>query len=103
MTFLSHIEKGSILRRVGESDSTLNVKALVAQIKQDLHPGQLAFVEDETTDILGLSAGYGAGKTRALAAKSCLLAIANQGFLGCVLEPTGPLIRDIWIMISSLF
>jgi len=97
VTILSHIEKGSILRRVGESDSTLDVKALVAQIKQDLHPGQLAFVEDENTEILGLSAGYGAGKTRALAAKSCLLAIANQGFLGCVMEPTGPLVRDIWM------
>ena len=97
MTIFSHIEKGSILRRVGESDSTLDVKTLVTRIKQDLHPGQLDFVEDENTDILGLSAGYGAGKTRALAAKSCLLAIANQGFMGCVMEPTGPLVRDIWM------
>ena len=24
------------------------------------------------------------------------LSIANQGFVGCVMEPTGPLIRDIW-------
>ena len=97
MTIFDHLGKGSILLRVGESNGALDVKTLVARIKQDLHPGQLDFVEDEKTDILGLSAGYGAGKTRALAAKSCLLAIANQGFMGCVMEPTGPLVRDIWM------
>jgi hypothetical protein len=69
---------------------------LVKRIKADLHPGQRAFVEDQSTQIIGLSAGYGAGKTRALCAKSLALAIANQGFVGCVMEPTGPLIRDIW-------
>ena len=97
MSILSHIERGSILRPVGESGSDVDVQELTARIKADLHPGQLAFVEDQTTEILGLSAGYGAGKTRALAAKSTLLAIANQGFLGCVMEPTGPLVRDIWM------
>jgi hypothetical protein len=25
-----------------------------------------------------------------------MLAAVNQGFIGCVMEPTGPLIRDIW-------
>jgi len=69
---------------------------LVQRIKADLHPGQRAFVEDQSTQIIGLSAGYGAGKTRALCAKTLALAIANQGFVGCVMEPTGPLIRDIW-------
>ena len=69
---------------------------LVKRIKADLHPGQRAFVEDQSTQIIGLSAGYGAGKTRALCAKTLTLAIANQGFVGCVMEPTGPLIRDIW-------
>jgi hypothetical protein len=69
---------------------------LVQRIKADLHPGQLAFVDDQSTQIIGLSAGYGAGKTRSLCAKALALAIANQGFVGCVMEPTGPLIRDIW-------
>ena len=69
---------------------------LVERIKSDLHPGQLAFVEDQTTEIIGLSAGYGAGKTRSLASKAVALAVANQGFIGIVMEPTGPLIRDIW-------
>ena len=66
------------------------------QIHADLHPGQLAFVNDSNTEILGISAGYGAGKTRALCAKAVTLAAANQGFIGTVMEPTGPLIRDIW-------
>jgi hypothetical protein len=61
-----------------------------------LHPGQLAFVDDQTSSILGVSAGYGAGKTRALCAKAVHLAAVNQGFIGVVMEPTGPLIRDIW-------
>ncbi|NBS40935.1 MAG: hypothetical protein EBS73_17140, partial [Betaproteobacteria bacterium] len=65
-------------------------------MQSDLHPGQLAFVNDTDTQILGISAGYGAGKTRALCAKAVMLAAANQGFIGCVMEPTGPLIRDIW-------
>ena len=69
---------------------------LLARIRADLHPGQLAFVDDTSTEIIGISAGYGAGKTRALCAKAVMLAAANQGFIGAVMEPTGPLIRDIW-------
>lgn len=69
---------------------------LLQRIRADLHPGQLAFVDDTATQILGISAGYGAGKTRALCAKAVMLAAANQGFIGAVMEPTGPLIRDIW-------
>lgn len=69
---------------------------LLQRIRLDLHPGQLAFVDDTSTQILGISAGYGAGKTRALCAKAVMLAAANQGFIGAVMEPTGPLIRDIW-------
>ena len=69
---------------------------LLSTITADLHPGQAAFVQDQQTEILGVSAGYGAGKTRALCAKAVSLSLANQGFIGCVMEPTGPLIRDIW-------
>ena len=69
---------------------------IIERIKADLHPGQLAFVSDQDTQIIGLSAGYGAGKTRSLCAKAVQLAINNQGFTGAVMEPTAPLIRDIW-------
>ena len=74
----------------------LDLDERLSVIRSDLHPGQLAFVDDTATQILGISAGYGAGKTRALCAKAVMLAAANQGFIGAVMEPTGPLIRDIW-------
>jgi hypothetical protein len=73
-----------------------DLDATLQQIHGDLHPGQLDFVTDSSTEIIGVSAGYGAGKTRALCAKAVTLAAANQGFIGTVMEPTGPLIRDIW-------
>jgi PBSX family phage terminase large subunit len=91
-----------ILRRLADielkssPEKVFNLSATLLRIKLNLHPGQLAFVDDTATQILGISAGYGAGKTRALCAKAVLLAAANQGFIGCVMEPTGPLIRDIW-------
>ena len=96
MGVLSAIPPGNVLQKLGEGNNQVDVQKLERRIKSDLHPGQLAFVEDQTTQIIGLSAGYGAGKTRALAAKSVILALANQGFIGCVMEPTGPLVRDIW-------
>jgi hypothetical protein len=74
----------------------LDIQKTINEIRQDLHPGQLSFVDDHETEILGISAGYGAGKTRSLCAKAFVLAAANQGFIGAVMEPTGPLIRDIW-------
>lgn len=73
-----------------------DTEELLTRIRSDLHPGQLEFVDDSSTQIIGISAGYGAGKTRALCAKAVMLAAANQGFIGAVMEPTGPLIRDIW-------
>ena len=88
-------KEGTILQNLSSGD-TLNADDIYKKIQSDLHPGQLSFVTDTTTQIIGLSAGYGAGKTRSLCAKAVQLAIANQGFTGCVMEPTGPLIRDIW-------
>ena len=96
MSILAHIEEGSILKRIGENHTAIDASLLIDRVKADLHPGQRAFVDDQSTQIIGLSAGYGAGKTRALCAKTLALSIANQGFVGCVMEPTGPLIRDIW-------
>ena len=96
MGVLSAIPPGNVLQKLGEGNTQVDVELLAQRIRDDLHPGQRAFVDDQTTEIIGLSAGYGAGKTRALAAKSVTLAFANQGFIGCVMEPTGPLVRDIW-------
>lgn len=94
MGLLSCVAAGSIL--VTANTGLIDTQVLIEQIQADLHPGQLAFVTDSDTQILGLSAGFGAGKTRALCAKAVSLAILNQGHIGCVMEPTGPLIRDIW-------
>jgi len=88
------MQEGGILESV--SSSNIDCEEILRQIKSDLHPGQLAFVNDEDTEIIGLSAGYGAGKTRSLCAKAVQLAMNNQGFTGAVMEPTAPLIRDIW-------
>jgi hypothetical protein len=96
MSILNAIRGGNVLQRLGYGDVDIDVPQLLERIRADLHPGQLAFVDDQATSILGVSAGYGAGKTRALCAKAVHLAMANQGFIGVVLEPTGPLIRDIW-------
>ena len=96
MSILDAIPAGYVLHRPGEGGRDLDLSQLLAQVREDLHQGQRDFVDDCTTEILGVSAGYGAGKTRALAAKTLFMAAANQGFTGCVMEPTGPLIRDIW-------
>jgi hypothetical protein len=96
VSILAAAPPGNILQQIGTSDELLNLSELAARIQSDLHPGQLAFVDDTATQIIGISAGYGAGKTRALCAKAVMLAVANQGFIGVVMEPTGPLIRDIW-------
>jgi len=97
LTILDAIPEGYVLNRPGEHGRNLDMQELLNRVREDLHPGQRAFVDDCSTQIIGMSAGYGAGKTRALAAKTLFMAAANQGFTGCVMEPTGPLIRDIWM------
>jgi PBSX family phage terminase large subunit len=96
VSILAIAREGHVLQQLNHGGELTDIEALLASIRADLHPGQLAFVDDQTTSILGVSAGYGAGKTRALCAKAVHLAMANQGFIGVVMEPTGPLIRDIW-------
>ncbi len=96
MSILAAAPVGSVLQQLNHGNGDVDVADTVTRIRADLHPGQLEFVDDNQTQILGISAGYGAGKTRALCAKAVMLAVANQGFIGAVMEPTGPLIRDIW-------
>jgi hypothetical protein len=96
MSILAAAPPGNVLHQVGRGNTDIDLDKILQRIQADMHPGQLDFVNDQTTEILGMSAGYGAGKTRALCAKAVHLAAANQGFIGAVMEPTGPLIRDIW-------
>jgi hypothetical protein len=95
MSLLAGIADGPLLGFI-QASTQEDTATLLTRIRADLHPGQLAFVDDTSTQIIGISAGYGAGKTRSLCAKAVHLAAANQGFIGAVMEPTGPLIRDIW-------
>ena len=94
MSILSR--EGSVLDRPGSAGISVDIDVLLERIRNDLHEPQKAFFDDNSTEILGLSAGYGAGKTRALCAACVKLAALNVGFTGAVMEPTGPLIRDIW-------
>jgi PBSX family phage terminase large subunit len=96
VSILAGLREGHVLQQFGHGSGVMDEVEVLKRIRNDLHPGQLAFVDDQATSILGVSAGYGAGKTRALCAKAVHLAMANQGFIGVVMEPTGPLIRDIW-------
>jgi hypothetical protein len=96
VSILAAAPTGSVLQQLNHGTGDVDIPAVLNRIRADLHPGQLAFVDDSNTQILGISAGYGAGKTRALCAKAVMLAAVNQGFIGAVMEPTGPLIRDIW-------
>lgn len=96
MSLVAGICQDAPLLSFMEVPTAASMDDLLLSIRGDLHPGQLAFVDDTATQIIGISAGYGAGKTRALCAKAVMLAAVNQGFIGAVMEPTGPLIRDIW-------
>jgi hypothetical protein len=96
MSLLAGICEPAPLLGFMQASTQEDTATLLTRIRADLHPGQLAFVDDTSTQIIGISAGYGAGKTRSLCAKAVHLAAANQGFIGAVMEPTGPLIRDIW-------
>jgi hypothetical protein len=96
VSILADARTGSVLHPFGVTTTALDLDGLLERIHADLHPRQREFIDDTHHKIIGVSAGYGAGKTRALCAKAVTLASMNQGFIGCVMEPTGPLIRDIW-------
>ena len=62
-----------------------------------LLPHQFELIKDETTKILGLVSGFGAGKTFAVARKAIVLALKNPGCDGIVTEPNFPLLTQILI------
>jgi hypothetical protein len=73
VSILAAAPTGSVLQQLNYGSGDVDIPQLLARIKADLHPGQLAFVDDAATQIIGISAGYGAGKTRALCAKAVML------------------------------
>lgn len=87
--------EGSVLDHIGSHYTDIDTEELIERIRNDLHPQQQEFFDNQN-EIVGLSAGYGAGKTRSLCAMALKLMAQNVGFIGAILEPTGPLLRDIW-------
>ena len=87
--------EGSVLDHIGSRYVDIDTGELLERIRNDLHPQQQEFFDNQN-EIVGLSAGYGAGKTRSLCAMALKLMAQNVGFIGAILEPTGPLLRDIW-------
>ena len=73
MSILLSCNQGHVLYQSDDAKD-LVVEDILKRIHDDLHPSQRAFVTDSSTEIIGLSAGYGAGKTRALCAKTVELA-----------------------------
>ena len=99
MSILSHCAGGTLL---GKPENNLSrcgetYDELKQRIYDGLLPAQKEFCDDTDHLILGLCAGFGAGKTRALCAKALLLAMDNVGTVGAVFEPTPHSPRDVWM------
>ena len=99
MSILSQIPTGGLLEKPKGQTTRCqeSEESLVSRLMAGLLPAQREFIEDEDHLILGLCAGFGAGKTRALCCKVVMLAIRNPGKVGAVFEPTHILLRDVWM------
>jgi len=95
---------------VGTRSALADVDDLLQRIAATLNPGQLNAFEVERLSAIaasqggapasipeiGISAGYGSGKTYCAHAVAVKMAALNQGFVGCVMEPTSDMVRRIW-------
>ena len=75
----------------------LTYEELKAIVDEGLLPAQRAFVEETEAKIVGMIAGFGAGKTRGLCAKVLRMAMDNPNKVGAVFEPTHQMVRDVWV------
>lgn len=62
-----------------------------------LLPHQFELIADTTTRVIGLTSGFGGGKTFAVARKAVDLLLKNPGFDGICTEPNFPLLTQILI------
>jgi len=76
---------------------TTTYSELRTRIYASLLPHQQEFVNDTDHLLLGLCAGFGAGKTYALTAKCIFLAMDNPHKVGAVFEPTYQMVLDVWV------
>lgn len=99
MSLLDRCPGGSLLGKPkpvqtnadGESAASLKQRILESSL-----PAQKEFLLDTDHRIIGLVAGFGAGKTHALCHKTIFLALDNIGYVGLVAEPTYPMVRDVF-------
>ena len=99
MSLLDRVSGGSLLSKPepvqtnadGESAASLKQRILDSSL-----PAQKEFLLDTDHRIIGLVAGFGAGKTHALCHKTIFLALDNIGYVGLVAEPTYPMVRDVF-------
>lgn len=98
MSILNHVPSGGLLAKPTglKTRCQLGPEEYRQRITDSLLPVQKEFVEDSETLLLGLVAGFGAGKTRSLCAKICLDAMDNAGTVMAVFEPTHILLRDVF-------
>lgn len=96
---LNHIPAGPVL----DAPTALTTRCtdteeeFRAKLMDGLLPAQREFVEDTEHLILGFCGGFGAGKTRALTVKACIMALEAPGTVMAVFEPTNILLRDVWV------
>ncbi len=99
MSILNNAPGGMILGKAKSTSTrcTEDYETFRERIFEGLLPAQKEFCEDREHLILGLCAGFGAGKTAALCRKAVLLAAEMPGTVGAVFEPTNILLRDVWM------
>jgi len=102
MSILDRCSGGGILEapipvEIFSSGDQDEADALRQRIIDDLLWYQRPIVEDTDHRMVAFVAGYGAGKTRTLAAWSTIMSLDNPGCVGVLFAPTGPLVRDVLI------
>ena len=102
LNILEELPTGHVLHPQGFTAFEVSPEQQVQQtdvIRQRVFDGLLNYqqkiCEDLEHRIVGFCAGYGAGKTRTLAAWTTLCSLDNPGTVGAVFAPTGPLVRDV--------
>ena len=99
MSLLAGIPGGSCLEKPQSRGTRCDESAesLRARIYDKLLEPQKQFVDNTDHKILGYCAGFGAGKTFALCAKTIFLGIENPNTVAAVFEPTNIMLRDVWM------
>ena len=102
LNILQELPAGHVLYPQGFTAFEVSPEKRIQQtdlIRQRIFDGLLNYqqkiCEDLEHRIVGFCAGYGAGKTRTLAAWTTLCSLDNPGTVGAVFAPTGALVRDV--------